>query len=484
MGVFSSGKSLGALLLVSTLALAGCNGSGDGLSLTDGSGKTGSAGTGGSGGSGGSAGTGGSGGSAGTGGSGGSAGAGGSGGSAGAGGSGGSAGAGGSGGSAAFSVTGPLDPVQAQVADLVGQQIASALPAPLDGAVQCLSGSVTNATDVVDAILVPFTTLPNGGDPAVAFQAAAADVAVGLQAFAARLQSSLQIIAGVSSSCSGTPSSGNPLAGTPLEPVGAPLAQLITALQGAGGPNNDNYDLVAIGNAVAPLLSQISTAFDQVPVEARNAPVVGGVFTTLQDLTADLAVILPAATSFNPVTTEAGVESLLSNTLSNVLTQVLPVAQIDAATGQNVSGQINTGINTAVAALGTGLGTLITPVFNDLLDGALDPVIDPVGGLLMQLLGGLTGNPLNGIINDQAGNGAGPLDSLLGILTVGANNSPLAALTGALPNGGTATNPLAQLQALAAGGNSLDSLLGSMNFLNVLGLPLSSILNTVLGLLG
>lgn len=364
------------------------------------------------------------------------------------------------------SVTGPLDPVQGVVGDVLGNVVAGALPAPLNATVDCIDGSVNALTDVPDAILSALLQLPNGADPAAAFNSTSAQVVHSLQLFAARLQGGLMQLAGQGQGCN-APVSGNPLAGTPLEAVGAPLGMLISQLNGFStqSANGQDLNLTTVTGVVAPLLESLSLATNALPADVKGAPVVGGLLGTVSDLTHDLSLTLNDAGDYDAVGTQASITSLLDHTLSNVLLHVIPVAEIDAQTGQNFSGQIQGGIDTVTGELGNGLGTLLDPLFNQLLDGALSPALDPIEGLLAQLLGKTStvapADPLNGLLGTLAGNGAPSLDPLLALLNTGAQGGSFGSLLGSLslPTSGT---PLDGLLALSSPttGTPLDGLLG------------------------
>lgn len=395
-------------------------------------------------------------------------------------------------------VNGPLDPVQDMVvSNVIGDTLGGSLPEPLGPTVQCAADALNSLVDGPDALLLALTSA-GGGDPAAALQGAGEQLVGSLTRFAAELQSTLMALAGGSScntvatgSADGSPLGGNPLAGTPLEPLGAALEQLVAALGGFQGPGGDDPNLTSVTNAVTPLLAQLSSAFDMIPPEARQAPVVGGLFTTLQTATADLSQTLPFVGAYNPVGTNMGVEMLLNNLLSNVLLQVVPVAMIDEQTGQDFSGQIQAGIDTLTASLGSVSGQLITPLFNEVLNGAASPVLDPIEQLLQQLLGNLplpgqsaaSGNPLSGLLGGVAGDGSGnPLDALLALLTFGSDGSPLGALTGAV--GGDAEAPQLDQLSNLLGNGALDGLLGQLAEATA-GIPIvGGVVGTVLDLLG
>lgn len=449
-----------ALAFGLSIGLSGCGGGGSSSPANLDGGNSGGGGTGGGDGGGGTGGTGGGDGGGGTG--------------------------GGDGGAGFSGVEGPLDPVQIQLSEIVGNQVGSALPDPLGGTVMCADEAVEALVDAPDALLAAFAALPGGADPATAFNGAAADMTATMQVFAAKLQSALMLLAGQGTTCDTSTAGGNPFAGTPLEPIGAPLAALISGLNGVGdGGNGGDPNLTVVVATITPLLDQLEAGFTMVPAELQGAPIVGGVLATVQDAIGDLSSLLTAAGGYDPVATQAAIENLLDNVLGNVLLGVIPVGEIDAATGQDFATQIQDGINTLTAEFGAGLGMLITPAFNDGLNGALSPILDPVEGLLSQLIAATdTGNPLDGLLGGLAGDGASPMDSLLALFTAGADGNPLSGLVSSFPGGGAAT-PLDDILILIdpANADDLDGLLGALSTLFG-GTPLGDILDGILGGLG
>ena len=396
-------------------------------------------------------------------------------------------------------VAGPLDPLQAIVADVVGAGVGGALPDPLGPSVMCASDSINALVDVPDLLLLSLQSLPDGEDPAAALQDISGELVGSLQDFATQLQGTLMSLAG-GGNCGTAASSGafalggaNPLAGTPLEPVGAALQDLSAGLSllDTGITDGDDPNLTSVTDTVTPLLAQLSAAFAMVPPEVSDAPVIGGVVQTLESAVGDLAFTLPFVGNYQPFATQFGLELLIDNLLSNVLLETLPVDEIDAATGQNFRGQIEGAITQVRGALGLTVGTLITPAFNDLLNGAAAPILDPVEGLLAQLLGGgqpigdgglpVGGNPLQGLLGSVAGDGTGtPLDLVLGLLTTGAGNDPLNDLV-ATVSGGSADSPLAAVISLLGGLPALDQVLGQASSASQGGLPLNGLLDSLLG---
>lgn len=386
----------------------------------------------------------------------------------------------------ATKVQGPLDPLQDEVIDnVVVAQVGSQLPAPLNGVTSCVALALNHLVDGPDAILAGVEGLASGADPFDAFNASAAEAQAALERFAGSLQASLTSLVnrGECSSDSDTaPVEGNPLAGTPLAPVGAALEDLITALQGEPG---EDPNLTSLTNVVAPALDDLATQLaGALPAEISNAPVLGAVFSTLTATLGNTADLLASAGDYDGVAATADVNALVNDLLSGVLLGVLPVGEVspDAAL------QIQNGINTLTGTLGGGIGRVITPLFNEGLDGVASPLLDPLEGLLASILG--EGNPLEGLLATFAGNGAGsPADALFGVILSSTAGTPLQNLVVAA--GGVATptsSPLAllgQLQTIVGDlGNpgGLDGVLGNaVTQNNNLGATVGTILDTLLG---
>nr|MBV6628312.1 hypothetical protein [Oceanococcus sp. HetDA_MAG_MS8] len=398
-------------------------------------------------------------------------------------------------------VEGPLDTLQDQVVtSVLGDQIGGTLPQPLGPTVQCAADAVNSLVDAPDALLAALASLPTGADPAVAFQSASAQVAGSLERFAAELQSTLLALTG-GASCStvaggdgdGEVLPGNPLADTPLAPAGVLIEQLVAALGAAQGPNGDP-NLTSLTNLVAPVLSELSVVLGNLPEQVEEAPILGGLFLTLETATADLATTLPAVGEYDPIQTNIGVEALLNNLLSNVLLEVIPVRAIDERTGQNFAPRIEQGITTLTDTLGNVTGPIITPLFNEVLNGVASPLLDPVESLLDQLLGIVTvptgvasGNPLLGLLSPVIGDGQNTnLDALTALLTFGSEGATLGELSEAA-GGRSNASPLAQVSELPLLG-ALDSLLTQLadatSGIPIVGGIVGSLLDVLASLLG
>ena len=169
-------------------------------------------------------------------------------------------------------VSGPLDPVQDQ----------------LSGGVLCANQVVTyDVLDIADSVLAQLQEAASGGgaqpDPAA--------LAASLQSLVVDLTGLLGSLGGVGDNCLTSSltldqisAGGNPLAGTPLEPLGAALApvlaQIAGALDAADGSGED-LQLTTVSTLVSQLNTALHSGLSQIPAEARGAPVVGGILTTL-----------------------------------------------------------------------------------------------------------------------------------------------------------------------------------------------------------
>ncbi len=379
-------------------------------------------------------------------------------------------------------VEGPLDPVQDEVVDgVVVAELGSQLPAPLNGVVECVALSLNYLIDAPDAILAGAAGLANGADPYDAFNSSAADVQASLERFAGSLQASLTDLVN-RGECSAdqdtTAQAGNPLAGTPLEDVGAALQALVASFATDDG---QDPNLTSVTNVVAPALAALAVELgNSMPAEVTSAPVLGGLVTTIEAAATDLADLLGSVGAYDAASTTADAQMLIGNLLTGLLLDTLPVAEVDPA----VAAQIQAGIATLTSTLGSGLGQVVTPLFNEGLNGVASPLLDPVEGLLAGILA--SGNPLDGVLAVFGGDLANTdADALFGLILSTASGTPLQNLVVAA--GGTATNsssPLAllgQLQTvLGAGG--LDSILGNaVTQNNNLGASLGTILDSLLG---
>lgn len=379
-------------------------------------------------------------------------------------------------------VEGPLDPVQDEVVDgVVVGQLGSQLPAPLDGLVGCVALSLNYLIDAPDAVLLGAEGLASGADPYDAFNASAVEVQNSLELFAGSLQASLTDLVNrgeCSPDSDTTAQAGNPLSGTPLEDVGAALEGLISSF---ATDNGADPNLTSVTNIVAPALAALAVELgNSIPAEVSNAPVLGGLVSTIETAAGDIADLLTSVGDYDAAGTTADAQMLLNNLLTGLLINTLPVGEIDPG----AEAQLQAGIVTLTSTLGAGLGQVVTPLFNEGLDGVASPLLDPVEGLLAGILA--QGNPLDGVLAVFAGdNNNTQADVLFGLILAHAAGTPLDNLITAA--GGVvvkSTSPLALLGQLQGvlGSGGLDSILGTAvtQSLN-LGATLGTILDNLLG---
>ncbi len=379
-------------------------------------------------------------------------------------------------------VEGPLDPVQDEVIDgVVVGELGSQLPAPLDGVVSCVALSLNYLIDAPDAILAGAEGLASGADPYDAFNSSAADVQASLERFAGSLQASLTDLVN-RGECSAdqdtTAQAGNPLSGTPLASVGTALQGLISSF---ATENGADPNLTSVTTVVAPALAALAVELgNSIPAEISNAPVLGGLVSTIETAATDIADLLTSFGAYDAAGTTADAQMLLNNLLTGLLINTLPVGEIDPA----VEAQLQAGIVTLTSTLGSGLGQVVTPLFNEGLNGVASPLLDPVEGLLAAILA--EGNPLDGVLAGFAGdNNNTQADVLLGLILAHAAGTPLdnliTAAGGVVVKSASPLALLGQLQGVLNSGG-LDSILGTAVTQNLnLGATLGTILDNLLG---
>lgn len=357
-------------------------------------------------------------------------------------------------------VAGPLDAAQDPLSQQVFGQIAGGTSdTPLEPVVQCADQAITfGALDIGDAVLVALQDGAESGDPQAAIENASMGIQAAAEQFTVDLQNLLTALAEQQCATAGGDNgnndggddgggSDNPLAGSPLAPLGEALIPVLDQFPGGsnGGGDGEIADLQELSNFYGELDQALQDGLSQVPPEAMEAPVLGGIFSTLSTTLSDLDALLSAVAIFDSADSTAQVQNTVNNLLDNVLTRIVPVAFIEEQAGSEgeFSGQIEGGVDQITEQLGN-LQTVFDPVFNDLLADALQPLIDPVGNQVLPAIlgpltdaladggsgggdGGPTGTPLDAVLAplaDLLGGGGGsgdptgtPLDSLLTTLT-------------------------------------------------------------------
>lgn len=313
-------------------------------------------------------------------------------------------------------VVGPLDQVQTPVSDDVfGQIIAGAAGTPLEGSLDCVRQAVVIDTlDVLDSIALALSEAGTAQDPAV-FEAAAANIQFSLGELANDLPGALGIVTGADCNSSGGGSAGgNPLAGTPLEPLGAALAPVLSQFP-SGGNTGQDADLYAL----AVLTNEFATAFqsgvNQLPAEVQNAPFIGGALLTLNTALTDINSTMYWFSRYNGAAAATELEGALNRALVNTLTQLVPLVILENQAGQPgvLSGPIATGVDQLTSALGSNLLSVALPQLTSTLDNDLAPILDPIENTLLPAI---LLAAYSGIGENQGGD---PLSLLLGPVTEG-----------------------------------------------------------------
>jgi len=355
------------------------------------------------------------------------------------------------------SVSGPLDTVQTTLTGSVLSPLESATAGtPLQGVLVCTDAIVNhNTLDILDAVL---NGVQNPGTASTVtpaqVQALVAELANNLGSLLTSLGSSSGGGCGSAASGGGTGSgvpTTNPLAGTPLAPLGAALLPILQQIQGQTGSGSSGNGLAQLATLVDELNAALQTGLSQIPSSAKSQPIVGGVLTTLGTTVANLSSMMDAVGANNSANFQAATQTMLDNLLVNLLTQVVPTSFIETQAGKpgTITGPIQqaaaTFSTTVAAALGQGeaqlmaalgssqLAPVLSPVLNTLLPDILGPINQALAGVGSGSSsgGGPTGTPLDALL--------APLTSVLGsILGGGATacvfaNTPLAVLCTILP---------------------------------------------------
>lgn len=327
------------------------------------------------------------------------------------------------------SIAGPMDQLQ----DPLTQQILLPLSAatagtPLAGAVQCLNEVVVNdGLDVLDGMMGNVS--PNSlSNPQTLFTTSEADVQQAVMNLSGDLEALQSALTG--GACAVTGDGSNPLAGTPLAPLGDALAPVLATTPGT--------DMASL----ASFMDQLSSAFDSgmnglsfQDLSDTDLPVLNGMLTTVQTLLSDLDTTLQAAAANNLSGAEAGATQTIQNLLNNVMTGVVPIGDIEALAGQGdvFSGPIAAGVSQLSALFSGGFDGLLDSGFENDLASEITSLFGPLDATTLPYLldrfstalagGGLsdvTGTDLDAVLDPLS-----VLDSFLATAGGGATDSPL-----------------------------------------------------------
>lgn len=337
-------------------------------------------------------------------------------------------------------VTGPLDAVQTPLSASVLGQLANAVAGtPLEAVVNSADKIVVqDLLDIVDALAVGLQRAATQGNPA-----ALAGVASDVQRQVLQLALDLRGLLGALGTGTGGSAGGgtsDPLAGTPLAPLSAALLPvlnpLISQLQSSTASDLQLTQLAAL---VGQINTQLQAGLSQIPADARNAPVVGGVFATLSGSLNDVTSLLQAAGAYNGALTTSRLESTVNNLLLNVLTKVIPLEFLESQSGRPgvLTDQIEAGVAQLSGVLGDNVGRVLTPALEQLLGGALSPLLDPIENSVLPMVltpiidaldGGLTGGSGPGFLGTTLGSVtsvvSGVFTGVLGQIVGGSGTTP------------------------------------------------------------
>lgn len=343
--------------------------------------------------------------------------------------------------SKAGEVAGPLDALQGPLSDMVIAPLADAANGtPLAPVLNCVDEAVViNLLDVVDSIALAAQNGAESGDPAAALQDAAANVQASLTSFAENTVAMLQGIAG-GAGCAGAggvpalgledlggagglPSLGGlgGLDGLPIptDGTGTPLDAVIdqlTGLANAGG--GEQMGLEQLTALVDQFVAEFNNAFamleQQIPAEALNAPVFGGVLALVDDAVNQLDDVVAALASMEPIRIGNEASTLLALVLNNLLTGVVPVDALEDALGSGspVGDPLSDGADQLAAALADGLELLLSGL--------------PIGDVIPADALGMGGSPLDTVLGPLMGLASGGAPAVPGLPSGG--GSPLDAL--------------------------------------------------------
>lgn len=332
-------------------------------------------------------------------------------------------------------VAGPLDAIQNPVSDQIMTPLAAAVSGtPLEGIVICANQVVViDAIDIVDAAAVAIQAT----DPtALASAKTAENLQNQLQNTVVGLQGMLVAMAGKANGCTlnTAPTGSNPLAGTPLSPVGAALEpvlkQIFDAVAGSGGNPSPDLALVTIRNYYSQLNGAVQTAFAMVPSQVSSAPVLGDAILAVKNALNQANSVVSAVAANNPALAQVAIASAVNSILKSVLLNVVPIYAIEAQAGHVglLSTPLANAIDTVTATFsGTKLDTTQPTVLVTQITTTLAPVLQPLQNEVVANIAGPLFDAINGA-TAPIGSPLTPVTTLLSSFLVG-SPTPLAYVT-------------------------------------------------------
>lgn len=324
---------------------------------------------------------------------------------------------------------GSLDPVQDQVSEKIfGALINTAADTPLEGILNCANQTLTfSLLDVADTMLTQLQGVAqsSGGMP---MQPDPQMLQDNLIALTANISGLLESLAGKSVDCSDAVFSlqslsagNNPLEGTPLAPLGAALAPVLAQVADAliaANQSGDDLQLTTVSSLVEQINHAVQLGLSQIPEQAYEAPVIGGVLGTIATALNDASQLINAVGVYDAEGATASVQTLLDNTLNNVLVNVLPVRILEdqAGVGSVLSGPITQTVSQVSSQLTGIIGMVATPVLSQLQNGALSQILDPIENALLPAILNPLADGLVGFTNADSATLSNPLAPITTVL--------------------------------------------------------------------
>jgi hypothetical protein len=325
------------------------------------------------------------------------------------------------------SVAGPLDPVQTTLTQSVFGPLENATQGtPLQGVLVCADKSVNgNLLNVVDALLAGLQ------NPSTLASQTPAQVQAQLKSLTGNLEGLLLSLANQGScggALTGSPGS-NPLAGTPLAPLGDALLPVLQQVQGQLG--SGPLSLAMLSSLFTQIQGALQLGLQQLPPSVTSAPVLGGVLSTLNTSLGNIASLINTVGQ-DPANAPAAVKTTLQNLLNGITTQIVPLAFLQqSGGGSGPLSQVQAAIQSLAAQVQSALGGGGGNLGNLFTSGNLSPIVAPVQQLVQQIV-----QPLKNALAGAGGSG-NPVSNLLNTVLPALTNVLTGLLGGAGGGGGT-----------------------------------------------
>ncbi len=332
-------------------------------------------------------------------------------------------------------VAGPLDALQGPLSQSVlgplsGVVSGTVLEPVIDSADKII---VQDLLDIVDLLTLGLQDAAATQDPT-----ALSDTAGAVQVQLLQLVNDIDsLLAALAEGTGGDPMASNPLAGTPLEPLGTALSLILDPARNYLKPSSGNQLQLTQLTEVASLLNQqFQSGMVQLPSDAKDAAVIGGVLSSISIGLDELTSVLGAAATLNGAATAAQIESMVGSLLNNVLTEVMPLRLLveQAGGSGDLADQIAAGSAQVAAVLGDGIGQLLTPVLKQELGNSLALLLTPLEDDVLPTLLSAINDAIDGVFGGGGGGFIGTeLGGLIGIVDEVVGSTPVGELLELLP---------------------------------------------------